>query len=60
MSSLIGGRSGNRGRCAQSCRLPYTLIREKDKKETKGFLLSPKDICTIENVEDLIKQELAH
>ena len=55
MSSLIGGRSGNRGRCAQSCRLPYTLIREKDKKETKGFLLSPKDICTIENVEDLIK-----
>ncbi|MPQ44106.1 U32 family peptidase [Clostridium tarantellae] len=54
MSSLIGGRSGNRGRCAQSCRLPYTLIREKDKKEIKGYLLSPKDICTIEKVEDLI------
>ncbi len=35
MSSLIGGRSGNRGRCAQSCRLPYTLIREKDKKRLK-------------------------
>ncbi|MDU5650918.1 MAG: peptidase U32 family protein, partial [Clostridium perfringens] len=31
------------------------FFREKDKKETKGFLLSPKDICTIENVEDLIK-----
>lgn len=55
MSSLIGGRSGNRGRCAQSCRLPYTLIRESDGKEIKGYLLSPKDTCMIENVEDLIK-----
>ena len=55
MSSLIGGRSGNRGRCAQSCRLPYTLIRESDGKEIKGYLLSPKDICTIDNVEDLIE-----
>ncbi len=54
MSSLIGGRSGNRGRCAQSCRLPYTLIRESDGKEIKGYLLSPKDTCMIENVEDLI------
>ena len=34
MSSLIGGRSGNRGRCAQSCRLPYTLIREKILKDS--------------------------
>ncbi|MGL5245047.1 MAG: peptidase U32 family protein, partial [Sarcina sp.] len=59
MSSLIGGRSGNRGRCAQSCRLPYTLIREKDKKEIKGYLLSPKDICTIDNVEDLINSGTA-
>lgn len=55
MSSMIGGRSGNRGRCAQSCRLPYTLIRESDNKEIKGYLLSPKDICTIENIEDLIE-----
>ncbi len=31
MSSLIGARSGNRGRCAQPCRLPYTLVDEKDK-----------------------------
>lgn len=55
MSSMIGGRSGNRGRCAQSCRLPYTLIRESDRKETKGYLLSPKDMCTIDNIADLIK-----
>ncbi|HIG0362125.1 U32 family peptidase [Clostridium sporogenes] len=55
MSSILGGRSGNRGRCAQPCRLPYTLINEKDNKETKGYLLSPKDICNIENMEDLIK-----
>ncbi|OPD20024.1 peptidase U32 [Clostridium botulinum] len=55
MSSILGGRSGNRGRCAQPCRLPYTLINEKDDKETKGYLLSPKDICNIENMEDLIK-----
>ncbi len=55
MSSILGGRSGNRGRCAQPCRLPYTLINEKNDKETKGYLLSPKDICNIENMEDLIK-----
>ncbi len=55
MSSILGGRSGNRGRCAQPCRLPYTLINEKDDKETKGYLLSPKDICNIENMGDLIK-----
>ncbi|SHJ61910.1 putative protease [Clostridium cavendishii DSM 21758] len=55
MSSMIGGRSGNRGRCAQSCRLPYTLINENTNEETKGYLLSPKDICTIEDVEELVE-----
>ncbi|MEW8957467.1 peptidase U32 family protein, partial [Clostridium sp.] len=55
MSSLIGGRSGNRGRCAQPCRLPYTLINKDTKEERKGYLLSPKDVCNIENVEDLIE-----
>ena len=54
MSSLIGGRSGNRGRCAQPCRLPYTLINKKTNQNEKAYLLSPKDVCTIENVEDLI------
>ena len=47
MSSMIGDRSGNRGKCAQPCRLPYTLL-ENDKEIAKGFLLSPKDLSTLE------------
>jgi len=54
MSSIIGGRSGNRGRCAQPCRLPYTLIDTNTKKEHKAYLLSPKDICTIDNLKDMV------
>ncbi|MBL4931073.1 U32 family peptidase [Clostridium paridis] len=54
MSSMIGGRSGNRGRCAQSCRLPYTLKSLTGNKEFKGYLLSPKDICTIEDIKEII------
>ena len=53
MSSMIGGRSGNRGRCAQPCRMEYTLKGEHS-GETKGHLLSPKDMCTIEDVEDIV------
>ena len=53
MSSMIGGRSGNRGRCAQPCRLPFALINKNNGKEEKGYLLSPKDICTIEDVKRL-------
>ncbi|MGL5634513.1 MAG: DUF3656 domain-containing U32 family peptidase [Sarcina sp.] len=55
MSSMIGGRSGNRGRCAQTCRMEFKLIRDKDGNETKGHLLSPKDMCNIDNIEDLLK-----
>ncbi len=52
MSSLIGGRSGNRGRCAQPCRLPYTLYNSQDKDMLEGrdagqYLLSPKDMNTL-------------
>lgn len=54
MSSMIGGRSGNRGRCAQPCRLPYTIINTKNMVEKKGYVLSPKDICTIENIKEII------
>lgn len=53
MSSIIGGRSGNRGRCAQPCRLPYSLIDNKN-REHSGYLLSPKDICGIEYIKDII------
>ena len=52
MSSMIGDRSGNRGKCAQPCRLPYTLL-ENDKEVAKGFLLSPKDLSTLELLSSL-------
>jgi len=46
-SSMIGDRSGNRGKCAQPCRLPYKLICD-NKELGNGYLLSPKDLCTID------------
>jgi len=53
MSSMIGGRSGNRGRCAQPCRLPYTLTEDSSGSERKGYLLSPKDICTLDVLKEI-------
>ena len=56
LSSLIGGRSGNRGLCAQPCRLPYELIEKNSNKTIdKGYLLSPRDLCAIEYLPYLIK-----
>ncbi|WP_346870017.1 U32 family peptidase [Clostridium sp. UBA5119] len=55
MSSIIGGRSGNRGRCAQPCRLPYTIIKKSSGENKKGYLLSPKDTCTIDEINSLIE-----
>ncbi len=50
MSSLIGGRSGNRGRCAQPCRLAYEVMDERGKilHPKEKYPLSPKDLCTLE------------
>lgn len=53
-SSLVGGRSGNRGKCAQPCRLPYKLI-ENDKTIDQGYLLSTRDLCGLEFIPTLIK-----
>ncbi|MBQ6553620.1 MAG: U32 family peptidase [Firmicutes bacterium] len=53
MSSIFGGRSGNRGRCAQPCRMEYTLLKD-GKPEKRGYLISPKDICTVEMTDKLI------
>lgn len=50
MSQVIGGRSGNRGMCAQPCRLPYT-VNGRD----GGYILSPKDMCTLGRVGELIE-----
>lgn len=57
MSSMIGGRSGNRGRCAQPCRMPYELSgREKTKANLQEkYLLSPKDICTLSMIPELVE-----
>lgn len=55
LSSTIGARSGNRGRCAQPCRLPYELIDENNKLIDKGYLLSPRDLCSLKYIPDLIK-----
>ena len=55
MSSIIGGRSGNRGRCAQPCRLPYKIVNKKECTEKSGYLLSPKDMCTIEDMNEIIE-----
>lgn len=53
MSSLIGGRSGNRGKCAGTCRLPYSLLRDEQMVD-KGYLLSSKDVCTLDILPELI------
>lgn len=53
MSSMIGGRSGNRGKCAQPCRMHYSVARD-GKNLKSGYLLSPKDICYIDHLAELI------
>ena len=53
-SSMVGGRSGNRGKCAQPCRLPYKLL-ENDTEIDKGFLLSTRDLCGLDFIPNLIK-----
>lgn len=52
-SSMVGGRSGNRGKCAQPCRLPYELL-ESDITIDKGYLLSPRDLCGLEYLPQLV------
>ncbi|WP_227718451.1 U32 family peptidase [Parvimonas micra] len=57
MSSMLGDRSGNRGRCAQPCRQSYKLINKTTGKiiDVNGnYLLSPKDLCSIENIEKIL------
>lgn len=58
MSSLIGGRSGNRGSCAQTCRLEYNLYDENDKqlnKKNEKSLLSCKDLCSLDILPEIIE-----
>lgn len=59
MSSMIGGRSGNRGSCAQSCRQKYKLLQGNTEDVVKSkdgdYLLSPKDLMTLDRLEEIIR-----
>lgn len=57
LSSLIGGRSGNRGRCAQPCRLPYDVKKDGAfwGKQDERYVMSPKDLCTLDILPDIIE-----
>ena len=58
-SSLLLNRSGNRGSCAQICRLPFTLYEDEKKIETNGqYLLSPKELCTIEEFNKIMESNI--
>ncbi len=56
-SSLIGGRSGNRGRCAQPCRLPFDVVRDGRyiNKKNEKYVLSLKDLCTLDLIPDILE-----
>jgi putative protease len=70
LSSVIGGRSGNRGMCAQPCRKPYELVtgetdaygrpvRISRVAQKDPFLLSPKDLCTYRRLPELVRSPVA-
>jgi putative protease len=56
-SESLGGRSANRGQCAQSCRLSYDLLVDGEKKDLGGrdYVFSPKDLCGLEEIKELIE-----
>lgn len=55
-SSMLGGRSGNRGRCAQPCRLPYTVSDRTGRLNgsDEQYMLSPKDMCTVDILPEIV------
>lgn len=52
-SSMLGGRSGNRGRCAQPCRLPYHMAEQNRSED--AYLLSPKELCNLPYLAEMIE-----
>lgn len=60
-SESIGGRSANRGQCAQSCRFSYEMHVDGEKRDLNGksFLVSPQDLCGINEVPELIEAGVA-
>ena len=59
MSSMIGGRSGNRGTCAQCCRQPYSLMHNDKIVSKNKYLLSTKDLNTLDYIGELIEAGVA-
>lgn len=55
ISSMINHRSGNRGECAYNCRLPYKLIKDKTVLKEESYLMSAKDLMTLDHLELLIE-----
>lgn len=60
MSSIIGGRSGNRGKCAQPCRKWYRIVDTKNAGRVckEGYLLSPRDLFTLDNMDKLLEARI--
>ena len=56
-SEAIGGRSANRGQCAQACRQPYALIVDGSHRDLgeKAYLLSPQDLAAYDLIDDLAR-----
>ena len=50
-----GGRSANRGQCAQACRLPYAVVVDGSRREGLQYALSPGDLCGLDDVPELIE-----
>lgn len=58
MSRILNNRSGNRGECNYSCRLPYQLLKDKEVVNNETYLLSSKDLMTLEYVDKLIEAKI--
>ena len=58
MSSMLGGRSGNRGECAGSCRMPYSLIKDDKVISRDKYLLSTKEFSSVYNIDRLLKSSV--
>lgn len=59
-SSIILGRSGNKGECAGICRLPFSLYEDNKQIKTEGdYLLSTKELCTIDNLKEILDSNIS-
>jgi len=57
-SSLNGGRSGNRGACVGSCRLPYKIIKDGKEINNHDYPLSTKDLCSVHNIKEILDSKV--